>query len=621
MTLVNVGVICCMSEQGENTVMETSDAPALQAQIPSDYDISRARAVVLSHDVLAVSWGLSDGMVVLYQCNTQYSTWDSIAVISPTRAVSDNLEHHNGNALIVTNVVPLRVKDPSISGGIVTTLAISRLGGYIEFLILPELPKRRTAKRKKRGRPDEHYAANLPNISYSDTSMTALTTADYHVDVLCLESFRTTVGSDTEWDTDLFPKTPPAEHVLVASGGTKEGEQVISYWGVSIVFPENIGQERASIHVSFLDGINMGTVGADVTVFASAKMWNYWRRPRRVRLRTRQESVDDEAIEQDDADGADEEMKPLTLLEDKTESKASPLSTLSTPMPIVRMRLTTTNVSKQEVVLAALDGNGGIRFIDSTAVIALAAHDVAEEELGDDSLLNLKCILPSKCLSSVVDIGWLSNDTNGEEGAATSPLLTVIRPCMLQVAALPLSSQLGTSDTIARVSYSLDIPSLTYGATAIDSSSNQCVSFVAFKLTESRRKLLCRENLERLDSSTVIEMLVKISKYAEAIAAAKAMNVPDSTDAIQFCHRKLWELDGNVKHLSQVSDDDYVVNETLAIFDCEEQREGLDLAAARAACLLALERATSVDREKRGTGAQVRSDRSESFHLYPPLYE
>jgi hypothetical protein len=597
-TLVHVGIICSMSEHGENAVMETSDAQALQAQIPQDYDVSRARAVVLSQDVLAVSWGLSDGIVVLYQCNTQHSTWDSVAVLSPTQAVSDNLHHHGGNALIVTNVLPLRVKDPS-SGGIVTTLAISRLGGYIEFIIMPELAKHRAAKRKKRGRPDEHYAANLPNISYSDTSMTALTTADYHVDVLCLESFRTSVGSDTEWDTDLFPKTPPAEHVLVASGGTKDGEQVISYWGVSILFPENIGQERASIHVSFLDGINLGTVGADVTVFSSGKMWDHWRRPRMVRLRAIKESVDDEGNEQGEPSGEDEVMNSFTLVEDRTESKTLPLSTLSTAVPITRMRLTTmTNDLKQEVVLAASGGNGGIHFIDCTAVIALAAHEVAEEELGDDSLLNLKCILPSKCLSSVADIGWLSNDASGEDGAVASPLITVIRPRMLQVVILPLSSQLGGSDTIARVSYSLDIPSLTYGATVIASTSSQCVSFLAFNITESRRKLLCRRNLERLDSSTVIVMLMKASKYAEAIGAANAMNVADSTEEIQFCHRKLWERDGNVNNLSQVTDDDYVVNETLAIFDCEEQRVCLDLATARAACLLALERVTSLTERK-----------------------
>lgn len=623
-SLVDLGVVCELGENGR--VMETSDRVALQDYVGTDdtitYDVSRARALLLGNDLLfAVSWGLPDGIIVLYHRHEHL--WVSIAVISPTRAVTDNIQQQQhssdvDSSMLVTDLVAMQVQDPNNATGVVTTLCISRLGGYIEFIILPLDALLQQQQKQhhhhlphfhKRKRQQQHYAADLVNISTSNTAMTALTTADYHVDVTCLELWRTTVTSDTEWDTDAFPKTPPAEYVLVASGGTSSNEtQVVSFWGVSIVFPENIQVEAPSIHFAFLDGINLGRMGAGVTVFSSEIMWKCWRKPRRVRLRKKSEPQHDAMsmdIEGEVTHEASDEHVDSNL-----ESKRMPLSTLSTAMPIVQMRLTSRE-SQQAVVLAALDGNGGVTFIDCTMVIALASHDVTEDKLGDESLIQMRCRLPSKSLSPTVDIGWLNadmpNKVDGEvfydDGCSPSLSLVIFKPRMLQVMSLPLSPlpENGSSNN-ARVAYSLDLPSMSHGATIFGSRAGQGISFIAFKATENRRKLLCQGNLERLDSSTVIVMLVKAAKYAEAIAAAKTMNVPDSSDAIQLCHRQLWERDGSVEQLSAVTDDDYVVKQAFAIFDNKDDLPmGRDLATARAACLLALERVSGVERAEEVT--------------------
>lgn len=602
-TLVSLGVVCELySETGQGTVMETSDRQALQEYVAAtsslrEYDVSQARAVVLGDGLLAVSWGFHDGLTVLYQGYEH--GWNSIAVISPTRAVSDNIQHGASFTMLVTDLVVMQVQDPMDPSGVVKTLAISRLGGYIEFVVVPpaflshtsSTRHGRTAHKRKRG--SHHYAADLPNISYSETGMTALTTMEYHVDVLCLQVHRTNVGSDTEWDTNAFPKTPPAEYVLVATGGTQEGRQVVSFWGVSIVFPET-GNESPSIHVAFLDGINVGKVGADSTLFCSEKMWQQWRKPRQVRLRARRQDGSIEEATMDELGDASEKQE-ASLMEVSPESKRLPLSTLSAAMPIVRMRIRS---GDSEVVLAALDGNGGVAFIDCTAVIALAAHDVTEEELGDESLVRMKCRLPSKRTSATVDIGWLNVDTPSKVDDEVfydygcSPLLSLVavKPRMLQLISLPLSSS-----SKARVSYSLDLPSVSYGANIVGNSSGQSISFVALRTTKDRRSLLCEANLERLDSSTVIAMLVKAKKYEEAIAAADAMNVSSSSDTIQSCHKQLWKQNGDIRHLAAVTDDAYVVNEALSMFDDSDKQKQLDLSTARAACLLALERAGGVE--------------------------
>ena len=606
-TLVNLGVICEIYKNGETALMETSDLQALQEYIGGTvHDVSRARAVFLRDDeLLAVSWGLPDGIVVLYERHPH--SWDSIAVLSPTRAVIDNVKSNNGHTnnsmqLLVTDLVTMTVQDPHDANGVVTTLAVSRLGGYIEFIIVPH-PLHKKHPTKKRRRSTEHYAADLHNLSFSNTGMTALTTADYHVDILCLEAYRTKVGSDTEWDTDAFPKTPPAEYVLAASGGTKDGQQVISFWGVSVVFAEMTEGPNAPIHVTILDAIHLGAVGADVTVFVSETMWKHWRKPRRVRLRA-SESADEnreehETKEPENNHNAD--MISSAVMDVIPESKAGLLSTLSTSMPIVRMRLASRDFEPQ-ALLAALDGNGGLTFVDCTGVISLAAHDLAQDELEDESLLKVSCKLPSKSLPSTADIGWLrapenpseaTDKMNGERDDSPSFALVVAKSRKLQVVSLGPSPHVNDPGRMARVSYSLDIPSMSRGATVIASSPGQCISLVTIKILENRRKLLCHANLERLDSSTVIVMLVKASKYAEAIEAAKAMDVPSCSDAIQLCHKRLWEQNGEVVHLSAVIDDDYVVTETLSIFNGDHSRTGIDLGTARAACLLALERMKS----------------------------
>jgi hypothetical protein len=100
--------------------------------------------------------------------------------------------------------------------GIVTTLAISRLGGYIELVPLTtqmwagpllttdnfRLPKPKR-KRQHPQQQQQHYALGR-NIA-CPLSTIALTTCEYHTDIQALEVFRTNVSSETIWNDQDFP--------------------------------------------------------------------------------------------------------------------------------------------------------------------------------------------------------------------------------------------------------------------------------------------------------------------------------------------------------------------------------------------------------------------------------
>jgi hypothetical protein len=592
--IVDVGVVVDLEENARMECSDKEDIEEYIASLDGRYDASYARAVTIGNDLLLVSWGLSDGIVVVYRRIATVG-WESVAMLSPTSAVLDNLQvspaqREEGviasSLLCVTDMVPMMVEDPD-GGTPVVTLAVSRLGGYIELIILPAglwtgpIPKSTRRKRKRRNKPTEHYAnGKLHNLcAAAEVGVAALTTSEYHVDVLCLEVYRTKVGSDTEWD-DAFPK-PPAEYVMVASG-TKNGHHKVSFWGISTMFPETPTEDqRVSLHVSFIDALDI--VGTEVTVFTSPTMLNYWRKARRVWLRQREA---DHHIVDEDMDETDETHEILCAnhsadTEVNLESRV-PLSTLSAPVPIVRMRLTSkaeSEESKPVVLLAVLDGNGGVIIIDCTTAIGVAEHAVAKELLLHEPALSLSCRLPPLA-ETFVDIEWL----HGE--------LVVVKPRAVQVLKLSVRRQSEATDPvrIAHLSYSLDVPTMARGAAVIETTHSGGFSFVAFRKAQRKRRILCYGTLQILGSSTVIDMLVKSSKFAEAISSAEAMNVPGSTESIQLCHKRLWEREWDVRHLSAVTDDEYVVKEALSIFRDDESRAAIDLSIAREALLAAIRR-------------------------------
>ena len=67
----------------------------------------------------------------------------------------------------------------------------------------------------------------------------ALTTVEYHIDILCLEAIRTGKAIDAVWDQEVYHKTPPAEYILVASGCSPQvGHEILTFWSISYVFAD-----------------------------------------------------------------------------------------------------------------------------------------------------------------------------------------------------------------------------------------------------------------------------------------------------------------------------------------------------------------------------------------------
>jgi hypothetical protein len=121
------------------------------------------------------------------------------------------------------------------------TLAIARLGGYMQLVPLPPAiwygPKLdanpRKGKRQNKNQPPEQYAARMPNLSQLENGTLAITTAQFHTDVLGLAAIRTWADTknneeerDAEWNRELYPQNPPAEFVLTVYGMKDEMERI-----------------------------------------------------------------------------------------------------------------------------------------------------------------------------------------------------------------------------------------------------------------------------------------------------------------------------------------------------------------------------------------------------------
>jgi len=578
-----------LPQSGKGTRQRTSDYHDLRGHYstnPNDefHTIAYSRAASIGPNLLVISWGLADGVVMFYRRRATTPddknkvgvvvTWEAVAMVSPTDAVKSNLEDifieeaESGSALLrVTDIVPLVVETDATPAA---TVAISRLGGYVELVPLPpgmwygpeiQPPE----KKRKRRRREEHYASGLPDLrSHGGGGITALTTSHYHTDIISVEAFRTSVSNDTQWDEHAYPDAPPAEHVLAATG-TRDGREVVSFWSVSTIFSDDgespNGQVGFTLHAAITEAIDLGKVGPDTTIFVNNKIMKLWRKPRRVRLREDVHKNDD-------------------LPKKESEPESNRLTTISVPAPVTMMRFVNAHAG-ETTYLSLLDWNGGLILMDCGLLERVICQSLSDEEYellyrneDADAAVPLAQIFSDRSLVShriggsmpssvhITDIRWLTEKLNPWP-AQSRPLLsfTLKQPNQLRILAFPEVDYDSDDGPVA--------VSLKNGVVALATTRAGEIALV------SSRRLHLSDNvglslsvLEKPDPRTIIETLVHESKFREAIEAADQLMGAEKGGIhgiVEGLKVQLWKTTFDLQILESVEDPSFIVQTALSL--------------------------------------------------------
>ena len=572
--IIDIGIIA--EHDGQQWIQcETSDKIHLEQYIPTlddPYSLSHIRAVAVGNNFMAVSWGLGDGILVLYRRATGFSNanWQAFSCACPTMAVLENLQatgdvflqnpdgSMSSQSLRVSDLCPLMVDLEE--GRVAATLAVSRLGAYMELIPLsmplwlgPVLtPKTHTPQKRPKSKRGvvQHYAVGLLFDICDQGGVAALTTMEHHSDIISLEAFRTAVKSDTEWDDSLYPDSPPAEYVLAATG-TGNHQEVVTFWAISTIFSEN-PQHGFTLHVLLSDTLPMGTVGSDVSIFATDEITKHWRRPRYVELR----QIDE--IER-------------ILKTEETPIKRSKLSTLSASTPIVSMRFC---VKDGHVLMSALDFNGGITLVDCTQIMSHASHLLSVAQLAEatrqkiplTSIAISRSQISKQTGGSIVDADWTPSG-----GLLTASLLGKIQMITLK-----------GNDIVNCVG----IPTMLRSSKIL--SIRQDHFLIITKAGEGLT--LCA--IQKLDPITIIQQLTQAGKFKEAIAASiNVAHHPGVADIVDLCHKRVWEDEHDIESLTLVSDDTFVIEQCMNLFENPKfQLREVNFDVGLQSCLVALKR-------------------------------
>ncbi|EEC48697.1 predicted protein [Phaeodactylum tricornutum CCAP 1055/1] len=564
-------------EKGE--VQYTSDRNELLEHFrqisATSYSAIYARASTVGPNFLVVSWGLEDGVVVCYRRvklagDQNTHSWQACGMLSPTDAVQTHLGddvfvQDESASLRVSDIVPLIVETGKVPAA---TIVVSRLGGTIEIVPLPsrlwygptlQQPALKPPRIQVRRGEALHYAiGELTDLASFQNRITALTTSDYHTDVLGLETFRTSVTRGTTWDKEAYPQGPPAEHIMAAFGA-KNGREAVTFWSVSTMLmdetttKENCDEFGFLLHANMLEAIDVGAVGPPVSVFASDPIMRHWRRPRHVEL------------------WADAEQGVL----DEESSKR--ITTISVSAPIVTIRFTTASSSLE---MAMLDWNGGVTMMDCRLLEHTASQTLAENEFkivyqpGSpenieplvesivDRSQSLKYLVDEYGVSRAIDLRWWCPPE-------CLPLLAILIESPLRLCFLSL-------EQIAKGTVPCSLRLGMASGTLLSSSLNDDLLLTLLGCKGGRRQLSLFA-LHPLDTRTTVESLFNESKFEEAIAAISRLAVRDQvilSDMVEECNKHLWRTTRDFRYLSNSSDDAFVVQE--AMVDVEYLAECYD---------------------------------------------
>ena len=577
LTLIQPGMLL-EYRANQHSLQYTSDARMLQSQSPS-CSISYARSAVIGPNLLAVSWGSShatSSRVVLYRRLTKGHAdnyhWHAVAVCDPSPAVMDHVQteqqamvdeaSNHCDLLRVTDIVPIVVEQNGSDHRIpAVTLAIARLGGYLELWALPHAlwygPELNINKQQQRQPPHR-----LPGPAV------LLTTLDYHTDIISLQVMRTRVQEDSMWNPERYPDGPPSEHVLAATG-TNGNHQVVSFWSVSTVYgeeqepsadsprrrnrPDNNKSIGFSLVARLTEALDLGSAGPDVSIFGTREIYKYWRRPRNVQLK---ETNSDAAL--------------------ATEGEQR-VTTISIPAPICSMRFLPHG--DDFFRLALLDWNGGVAVLDCDLLERAASQTLTDEEYkivhAKDTLTPLVIQLNDR-MSTLHQLSTGAYTTAAEADidvtAITCRILSLEWPnrvlcgpdeasILAVVTSKPnllcLVSPFGETDPIT-------VPLSNQSITRLHQFESGHLSLVSTRQRPHSRELSIAA-LHRMDATEIVKVLaLEKHQYAAAIAAAAALPDPQTVAPIvQDCQRHLWEYERERSALESMADDRYIIEQAL----------------------------------------------------------
>jgi len=583
--VLDIGVIAELSPStGKWQTRCTSDKSELERylfQRRGDYHLCHARATKIGINCLAVSWGWSDGIIVIYRRIQGFSEeieWDAVALVTPTGAVLSNLQSVedvflqqdetgtlSSQMVRVTGTKSLLIENPS--GDKVATLAVSRLGGYVEFIPLeskvwqgPILTPRshKIATRRSQGRSgSKHYAiGHVVNIvSGLETGICALTLEEHLVDVLNIEVHHTPVSASTEWDKNAFPNFPPAEYLLVACGSAESGEELVTFWSISTIFSTNSRDRGLSLLVNFLGQRAIGSIG-NSTIFANDSIMDLWRKPRQVKRRKFNSA-------------------------EKIQQEHTTRGTISVSTPIVSISFKI--FQKETLMLAILDHNHGVSLWDCTNSLRQASQILPSEEreLFDptsnaivvQNRVDLQQLLKAKMISCMK---WTSR---GEL------ILATCSNCLHLLKINPDFTLTASPDML--------LPKWAGRVTILSTHEK-----VILLLPKKSGEILVTAELQTSDPTAIVSGLLNSGLYNEAIDAAN--NFPDKDslcEVVTTCHKRLWEEKCLLEHLAQVPDHKYVIEQLLSMFRDRKQIPVSMLPnceAIRHACHLGLSRCANL---------------------------
>jgi len=617
LVIVGLGLIAEFQPNKPSTILSTSDRRALMDYSrthPDDFQVEYVRACGISPNCVAISWGFQDGFLGIYRRiqfpNDERCGWEQLWLVQPSAAVLDasrdvfeeeedktTIHHPRSPLLRIVEMLPLRVITGDKKCPMVATLAIARLGCHLELLPIPTdlwfgpllTPENHKRPRIPKRKPRQHYSFG----KYIGSPSVALTMAHHHLDILSMDSLRTTVGIETEWNQQAYPDGPPAEFILAISGLSRQspGRECISFWTVCTLFTDETENEKQQhgigfeLHSTFLESTVIYP-GADITFFATPEIMQHWRMPRRVELRR------------------DAPMATFDGTENSQDAQTLHVTTISTPAPIISVQFMD---QKGKSSLAVMDWNGGVTLFDCAPIERTAAQSLSWGELARlDLAAQEGQTKPSKIRefvsrsqfsiasgrrSKVGALQWLNVDTNEIQndynGSSCALVLLLRNEKKLLVVSFDSEGEIAETPRSSIVSLPFPSDGAAMGNLGVGNLS--FVSKTRERGDSYKLKFFVMRNLPPV---AIVESLAREGKYEEAIAASKRLNELDQetlSEVIEECHCRLWENTHDIDHLADTRNVGYVVDQATAI--CEspfESIKDMSFDSLRLLCQLAI---------------------------------
>ena len=427
------------SSSSDPVIVETNDREMLleaynryaQTPIPqtSEPHMEFTRCVQLSTNCIAITWGFDDGVIVIYrrvQLNNRTFEWHHMACVTALSAVVNSVGRlctgaianrerkqpapsaiFQSGLLRISDMAPLHLGSPQSGHKIILTVA--RLGGYLEFIVVPNdlcqgpiLAPNPKSKGKGRRGEQEHYAAGLPNVSADGRlNHTWVPTLDHHTDIMAMNVVKTNVSEDCTWDETAFPDAPPAEYIICTTGfsnttlqhemaeiqtqvtsgdndrkladNPKANSNSITLWGFTLL-QESLDENDFNMIICPLLTMDLDEIGPDVTTFVSNTTVSNWN------------------------DNDDHPLKGIS-------------STITTSSPISSLQMT--KIGTNGCLISVMDYNGGVTVLDCSDVFKNATHEVGFIKSGmstiyrnDEMYLSNQNITSNSNGGRIVDFGW-----------------------------------------------------------------------------------------------------------------------------------------------------------------------------------------------------------------------